>query len=154
MEKRSDILTGSCAVCGAYQGRAHLFYYGRKLRQEASFGMKHIQYEVASSRSVSLCNRCVLKERLWIVWRGLFLAALAIGLGFADSIVRGETWSGLLVAGTLLAGLGSLAFLWEALSSRQEEIGDRKAIELNRKELEAQGYDSFWTRKEYKALRR
>lgn len=141
----------SCAACDAHQGRPYGFYYGKLVQRKTDFaGTTTSRYQMASTYTAWLCDRCVFKHRLWIAAKSLLLAACAGGSGVAIGVFGEEICGGLLFALMVLAGLGSLAMLWEAVSTSKDEIGDEKAIQLNREELESRGYDAFWTRKRYK----
>jgi hypothetical protein len=92
----------------------------------------------------------VLQRQFQQALTGLLFVIVAIGLGFLsriDSSASSFVW--------VLLGIpmGIFALVLIVGAFNQNEMGAKKAIQLKQPEFDRQGYDAFWTPKEYSALR-
>jgi hypothetical protein len=157
-----------CAKCKKEKdvGSNHEFYYGKQLSRDTVAVYSHAktireQYHIAGSQEAWICRECLAKGALvhgWI-WQPLLLLILApvgyllnIAAPYAD---RGGT--GMIyfcVGAPLLCAASCILFAGKKTGWNKQnlfaEVGDTVAIAAFRYELQADGYDQFFTRWHYK----
>ena len=172
--------TAACERCGASTAKAYYFHYGR-LRETTDFQSTEFSeggtygtrtswtehYRIGGLDSAWVCSRCMLRLRLkrsaTILVHDYFgfpliafvyaLGLLSVGyLGYlaitgADTAGNGSMWF-LVALGVIPVVVYVLVFVFNPVVG----IGEAAAIELHRKQLEAQGWHTFWSSKEYAKL--
>lgn len=172
--------TAACERCGASTAQAYNFHYGR-LRETTDFKSTEFSeggtygtrtswtehYRVGGLGSAYVCSRCMLRLRLkrsaMILVRDYFgfpliafvyaLGLLSVGyLGYAaltgaDTEGTGSWWF-LVGLGVIPVVVYMLVFVFNPVA----RVGELAAIELHRKQLESQGWHTFWPSKEYAKL--
>jgi uncharacterized membrane protein len=166
--------TMTCEHCGATPAVPHTFHYGKStgstdfqstpFSTPTSSGVRTTwttHYQIAGLDTVALCDRCLTRARLRRTgrlllreWIGVPLIAFfyvvavicVVGYGWQGDWAQSMQWLG----GT--AGITALvaAVIWIVLQS--EDFAQRAAVQEHEKRLREQGWDAFWTDKEFSKL--
>lgn len=153
---RSTARNSPCENCGSDNTKPYVFAYGKKLKEEKSSATQGntttttttTYYGSLNARAVHLCAKCVdshrraIATRLWVTI--ILLALLSITLIIAVIAIPGDQ-----AALTIFATLTSFSILvfgvlLHNILSKPDLAGLDKALKMSRKELEQEGYDSFW----------
>jgi hypothetical protein len=150
---------GLCDKCATRPGSPYTFYFLKRIN--ASKNMKYADYRDGGSESVTLCDKCVGKERSKSMWQfGFFFFFLttmgSLALFFFGSIlVRTGFFSALLLSGGLVGimiGIGSV-WLWVKIARGGLQFaGTSLAMDIWKKWLTQQGFDIFLFQDEYQKL--
>lgn len=153
-----------CESCGVdtQTGQRYTFYYGSLTGASTTGRLTVTNYRIAGRQDLFLCDTCVARHsemnarKLGLI---LLVVPLLIGLCFLSPIFLGLEGYGFEQAKPLmpilwLALLGPFVYLirrsvWKRGTGG---VGDSLAIKLRRPELKKAGFDSFFTREEYKRM--
>jgi hypothetical protein len=150
---------GLCDKCATRPGSPYKFYFLKRIY--AGKTMKYADYRDGGSEIVSLCDKCVGKQRNKSLWQFgfffFFLTAMgALALFFFTSIlVRTGYFTAFLLAGGLVGvmiGLGSAWFWIKTARGGLQFTGTSLAIDIWKKWLTQQGFDTFLYEDEYQKL--
>jgi hypothetical protein len=165
----------TCEKCGTAPGTAHPFHYGRKAGLPAAgplpeyraavYGNMHStwteHYEVGGIDSVVLCRRCLSRARartavgrLVHTWANVPLVIVLYLLWAAG--VGTWTWRQDWTPALLWFGVGvvatAVAYGVFYVMLRDDDFAQRTAVELHERRLREQGWDVFWTAREFTSL--
>lgn len=140
-----------CEKCRKNPGKPYSFYYGKKLAEKSEeISAPGAQYKIYKSTTnyrlggegrVFLCDKC-LKPGVgaWLLFVVFILLTIGVFAAF------GVLW-----------GLGATALtIMVYVNSFTGDLKDRgikKAIEIRRRLLTSEGFDTFWTPQEYQKLK-
>ncbi len=145
-----------CRTCGAEAAKPYVFAYGKKLRQERS-SVTHgntttttttTYYGSLSATAVHLCANCVgdhrraMATRLWVTI--ILLALVSLALIVAVIVTPGDQVIPVGLAAILLMTALFIGVRLHIILTEPDQAGLDKALKLHKKQLQKEGYDSFW----------
>lgn len=137
-----------CQNCNKRPGKPFAFHYGKQVGSSSTptTGGTTVSttYRIGGKQEVSICSWCVALRRI--------LVNIPVG----GTIILGyycTTASGPDLKDTRLLGYFLLFVGLALLVGLNYELGNRYAIKIKRKELEKQGYDTFWTPARFRMLK-
>lgn len=143
-----------CEIC--HQGNSALqkyrFYYGRTanvdIRLDGPTQTTTTQYNMAPMYiSACICDGCIRVRRKR---RAIGLAVIAV-VGFVGAVRMSPGGISLFL---YLIGLGAGFFSFTSIFKNKKEFGDSLVMGLHKRSLKREGWDTFFTREEYRSLRR
>jgi len=153
---RNVASTAPCEICGDEAAKPYVFAYGKRLRQESSSsyyggGTKTITttyYGSLNARAVHLCANCVDRHRRDMAGRvrAMIILFVLVSLALITTVV---VMPGDQVVLTIFAVLSPFVALFfgvrlDQIQKKPEWAGLDKAMKLHLRELQKEGYDSFW----------
>jgi hypothetical protein len=168
-----DESPANCEICQAQQGAKYGFYYGKVLSSSSyttssgamSTTTTTTSFDIGGRKTVAVCDSCRQKYYWKSLGKALVIAVLCSipltyfltvamwisgsqeGFGAVLSILSIPFLSGPLA----LAGL--IPLLEGVLGEGSKGAGEKAARDLKQPDLKAQGYDKFWTSKQYEKLK-
>lgn len=164
----------TCESCRTTAGMPHSFHYGKlagmpttdppPVYRAAVYGNMHstwtTHYDVGGVDAVVLCKRCLTRARLRRAarvlggWIGeplvlvlcVLWAAGVVAWAWPGNWAQAAIWFG---AG-VLAAAAAYAVVYLRLTS--EDFAQRTAVELHQQRLRDEGWDAFWTDREFTGL--
>jgi len=147
-----------CDICELREGESFPVIYGKALVQRntptrgSTATRVETTYGVGGSTRVGLCRGCVRRHRLQTLQPGAALAVaglIAMVVGFMG-FLPGQMSISAGVAGffATVFGIAALA-IWV---SQQETFAARYAVKRREAALKEEGWNAFWTEKEYARL--
>jgi len=163
--KVSIKLGRKCAHCKKYskRGSDYKFHYGKHIGTEKpTLNMSVNKYLISGSISAYICRACVIKRTLFSfpgIASILWIVSLAL-LVFRPAIDTSDPIASLRRSSTYEIGAYGIVFLgvylWFYVLKHGlkwiSKFGDALAIRAYRSELKTKGYDSFFTRAQYRRL--
>ncbi len=169
------MVDSTCEKCRTAPGTPHAFHYGRKAGipalgdpppyRSATIGNMHAtwteHYEIGGVDSAVLCDDCLRKARirrsarlLTHQWLGVPLVTVlyvlwAVGVAtwlWQANWVQLALWAGVGLGATVIAY--SVIYLMQ----ENEDFAQRAAVELHADRLHAEGWNAFWTDREFLGL--
>jgi uncharacterized membrane protein (DUF485 family) len=162
MSTDTNTNTTSCDHCGSSPAVPHSFRYGRQtvdLDPERSVWASH--YEVAGVDTVALCAHCLARARtrrtfrlLLHEWFGVPVVTVAYVLWAVALAVLVWQGDGSTTAWLLAGGLVVTTLVYTAiyLVLQSEDFAQHAAMLEHEQYLRDQGWDTFWTDKEFGTL--
>jgi hypothetical protein len=165
--------TTTCEQCRSAPGTQHTFHYGRSapvvdrpqaMAYHASAYPRSMSrggpFELGGVEAVSLCDHCLARARarragsLLRRWVGMPLiasgyAVLLVGVlawAFTSNWAQAAIWLGVGLVATAVAYSVAYVML------ENEDFAQHTAVDVHLEKLRAQGWDSFWTDKEFSSL--
>lgn len=162
----------TCEQCGTASGAQHTFHYGRTAPDgpmeapvyHASAYLSPTahteQFQLGGIEAVVLCERCLARARArraarllrsWIAMPLILAAYAVVVVGAIAWAATGDwaqaaIWFGVAIAVTAAAYGVAYAAL------RDEDFAQHTAVDIHMEQLREQGWDSFWTDKEFASL--
>jgi hypothetical protein len=146
-----------CEKCKQNPGEPYSFFYGNKIGERSyQQGNKKITkttYKIGGRAQAYLCKKCARRNfKDWILLTALAILFFGQVIFVVYSIISPALDGGLFAFCLIIPILFSLMFFITEISKSKLDIAENKAIEIKRRELELQGFDSFWNTKAYKNL--
>lgn len=165
----------TCERCQTASGTPHSFHYGKRAGLPISdppptyravvHGNMHSawteHFEVGGLDSVVLCDGCLTRARarragrqLLQNWIGVPLVTVLYVLWFAGVVVWAWQGSWSQLALWLGLGVGVTASVYSVLylMLEREDFAQQTAVELHEDKLRSQGWDAFWTERDFMGL--
>jgi len=166
----SDILERNCANCETTDsGKFYKFYFGKYAGSKTTYRSDGFtitgSYVVGGDLEVFICNKCVQEKRRKIdLKRSLVVYGLLLLLGITGLTVHRLSKSKLVfmeVSGVVMASIGFLGLVIPNLFdgvlikkvNEHVDAGHNLAIETCKADYILNGYDTFWSPKQYAKLK-
>lgn len=164
-----------CEKCQQTPGTAHAFHYGKKARipvvdeptvyQSNLVGNMHAtwseHYEMGGVDTAILCADCLRRARARRAARALVRNWLAVplvtllyalgALGIVVWVVVGD-WTQVALWSVAVVGSAAIAYSVIYLMFETEDFAQQAAFELHEEHLRDEGWDAFWTDREFLGL--